>query len=60
LKIEPSLLAQLTKVKFAALSLAALTIGCEVRQKKSELPRGDKETILFNAMDRKTTEMSGL
>jgi len=45
---------------FAALSLAALTIGCEVRQKKSELPRGDKETILFNAMDRKTTEMSGL
>ena len=34
-----------TKVKLAALSPAALTIACEVRQKNFELSRGDKETI---------------
>jgi len=41
------------KVKLAALLPAALTIGCELRQKICELPRGEKETIFFTAMDRK-------
>jgi len=40
-------------VKLAALSPAALTIGCEVRQKYFELSRVAKETIFFTAMDRK-------
>jgi len=42
-----------TKVKLAALSPAALTTGCEVREKNFELPRISKKTIFFAAMDRK-------
>jgi len=33
--------------------LAALTIGCEVRQTFFKLPRGDKEKIFFTALNRK-------
>jgi len=40
-------------VTLAALPPAALTTGCEVLQKSFELSGVAKETLFFNAMDKK-------